>query len=167
MKEQIDKDYLLSMHAALGEMHSTIISARFAVAGLYIAASAFLVTALPSDGKPAFITASWIALFGLSLTFALWLLEIRNVCLLENLDDRGQLIEDEFKASASLGFFHLMANQTIGPKIPFFPRKASWSCIPYGKKAKPIVSYIFSHSTGLSLVYLFGVIFWIRVLWIS
>ena len=167
MEKQIDKDYLLSIHAALGGMHSTIISARFAVAGLYVAASAFLVTALPSDGTLVFITASWIALLGLSLTVALWLLEIRNVCLLENLDDRGRFIEDEFKSCASLGFFHLMANQPIGPKIPFFPRKASWSCIPYGKKAKPIMSYIFSHSTGLSLIYLFGVIFWGRILLIS
>ena len=163
----MDKDYLLSIHASLGGMHSTIISARFAVAGLYVAASAFLVTALPSDGTSVFITASWIALFGLSLTFALWLLEIRNVCLLENLDNQGQFIEDKFKSDASLGFFHLMVNQPIGPRIPFVPRKAYWSCIPYGKKAKPIMSYIFSHSTGLSLIYLFGVIFWARVLWIS
>ncbi len=165
-EEQMDKDYLQSIHAALSGMHNTVISARFAVAGLYMAASAFLVTALPTNHTQTFLPASWIALLGLSLTFALWLLEIRNVCLLENLDSRGQVIEDKFKHDDSLGFFKLMDDQYVGPRIPFVPRKVRWSYIPYGEKAKPIVRYMFSHSTGLALIYLFGGIFWGCVLWI-
>ena len=166
MEEQIDKDDLRSIHAALAGLHSTLVSARFAVGGLYMAASAFLVSALPDDGTQVFPSAWAIALFGLLLTVALWLLEIRNVCLLENLDKQGRVIEGGFKVDDALGFFRLMADQPVGPRIPFVPRKALWSSIPFGKKAKPIVRYIFSHSNGLSMIYLFGGVFWGCGLWL-
>jgi len=155
-----DSDDLRSVYEALSGLHDTIVGSRFAVAGLYMAALAFLVSTLPENETAALVPTSGIATLGLVLTLALWVLEIRNVCLLENLDEQGRSIEATFRIKEDLGLFRLTHDQPKGPKLPLLRCR-----LPYRGKAKQISSWLFSHSTGLSLVYLLGGCFWCWVLW--
>lgn len=93
----------------------------------------------------------------MALTLALWILEIRNLCLLENLEDRGRSIESELKVSEELGLFWLMLKQPEGPRVPFIRWRLPYT---HNSKAKEVITYIFTHSFGLSMIYFLGIAFW-------
>ena len=148
-------------YGVLGRLHSTVISTRFSIAGLYIAALAFLASSLPSESASGTISGIGIAWLGVGLSVALWTLEIRNHCLLINLEERGRKIESKIYIGRDLGLFQLMENQPLGPRIPFLRVH-----MPYarGSVSRRIVAYIFSHSTGLSMLYVLGIVFWVWIL---
>ncbi len=156
-KIEIKKEDILHMHSALSEYHSTIVSSRFAVAGLYMAGTAFLVQVIFAESILLF-TKYTIATFGLILTIAMWLLEIRNVNLLDNIGDSGRDIEKKLnlKKEDNFGFFLLMKDQEIAPRLPFIPKERKFSTFPSNK----VVKYFISHSFGLSLIYFSSLVFW-------
>lgn len=159
--EQNSPDSLRTIYSTLGSLHSAIVSTRFAIAGLYIAALAFLVSSLTSDSDVISIPNYCIALLGIGLSIALWILKVRNHCLLVNLEKQGREIESILKITSKYGLFQLMESQPDGPQIPFLKIQ-----FPYKNEGCPkeVVKYIFTHSFGLSLVYLLGTIFWMTIL---
>ncbi len=148
---------LQTVYSVTGNYHDTLVGIRFTVAGLYLTASAFLATIIYQNPTPSKSVVLISSVFAIILTILLWLMEIRNSCLLENLDDLGKKIEDKFELDNQKGFFDVMKKQDIQPCWPFGP---------FGKKEfrKELPSFlkpIVSHRVCLSLIYITTGLFWV------
>ena len=150
-----EKNDLIAVYSAVVDYHNNLVHMRFTVAGLYLAASGFLIGAL-FNGCDWCGTKLSVSLLGLILTVIAWLLEIRTYQLLENLGNKGIEIESKLKLGDVQGFFALMSHQPISPRLPFIKTRLSW--------CPKIVRYIISHSLGLDLLYLCITVFWILIL---
>ena len=157
MSDYNKQDDLLAVYSAVVDYHNNLVHMRFTVAGLYLAASGFLVGAM-------FSSSDWhgtklsVTLLGLSLTAIARLLEIRTYCLLENLGDKGSEIERKLQLDGIDGFFALMSKQTIPPRCPFTRIPLTWN--------PKVIRYIVSHSLGLDLLYLCFAMFWTLTLFV-
>lgn len=155
MSDDYEQDDLLAVYSAVVDYHNNLVHMRFTVAGLYLAASGFLVGAL-------FVGRDWcgtklsVTLLGLTLTAIAWLLEIRTYCLLENLGSKGIEIETKLRLGGIQGFFALMSKQPLSPRLPFIRVRLT--------RCPKFVRYIVSHSLGLDLLYLCLAGFWVFIL---
>ena len=150
LDEQAD---LPAVYGAIVDYHNNLVHMRFTVAGLYLAASGFLVGAMFGEsewnGKKLSVT-----LLGVILTAIVCLLEMRTSCLLDNLVAKGADIEKKLKLNYTHGFFALMSDsQRILPR---------WPCTKIYIKGPPkLIRFIISHSFGLNMLYLCFAVFWI------
>ncbi|MDP2755574.1 MAG: hypothetical protein Q8P40_14450, partial [Nitrospirota bacterium] len=145
MSDDYEQDDLLAVYSAVVDYHNNLVHMRFTVAGLYLAASGFLVGALFS-GRDWCGTKLSVTLLGLALTAIAWLLEIRTYCLLENLGSKGNEIETKLRLGGIQGFFALMSKQPLSPRLPFIRTRLT--------RCPKFVRYVVSHSLGLDLLYL-------------
>jgi hypothetical protein len=148
----IEKSDLHDVYNAIVGYHNNLVHMRFTVAGLYLAATGFLVGGMDKVSQD---ISQIIPLLGLALTAIAWLLEVRTYTLLENLGKKGLEIEGNFALGEVNGFFKLMERQPLAPRLPFirvritvFPR---------------FVRYIVSHSFGLDLLYGVIALFWLYI----
>jgi len=155
MSDDIEQDDMLAVYSAVVDYHNNLVHMRFTVAGLYIAASGFLVGALFSGSDWCGAKLS-VTLLGLTLTAIAWLLEIRTYCLLENLGSKGIEIETKLRLGGIQGFFALMSKQPLSPRLPFIRIRLN--------RCPKFVRYVVSHSLGLDLLYLCLAVFWVFIL---
>lgn len=155
MSDDINQDDLLAVYSAVVDYHNNLVHMRFTVAGLYIAASGFLVGAIFSGCNWGGVKLS-VTLLGITLTAIAWLLEIRTYHLLENLGSRGIEIEKKLRLGGIQGFFGLMAKQPLPPRLPFIRMRLT--------RYPEFVRYVISHSLGLDILYLCLAMFWVFIL---
>jgi hypothetical protein len=145
-------------YEAIVDYHNGLVQTRFTVAGLYLAATGFLVSAWfngvgPLSGRA--VAAYYvIPILGATLTAACWILEIRTYQLLENLAERGRTIEQRLGILPELTLFELMRRQPKQARLPFLKLEAPrflW------------VQYFLSHSFGLNALYATILLFWLLV----
>jgi hypothetical protein len=153
-KAEGDPENLRTLYNAIVAYHNDLVHMRFTVAGLYLAGSGFLAGAAFSDSDWPYITIV-VPILGFAISLIAWLLEIRTYHLLENLCIRGKGIEKKLKISQGDGFFNLMVEQPMGPRVPFSE---------FRLPPKRIIQYFISHSLGLSLLYSCFGLFWITLL---
>jgi len=147
---------LSTIYDAIVGYHNTLVQVRFTIAGLYLAATGFLVNSWFStvNQKSNYIL---IPFLGISLTLICWLLEVRTKHLLKNLGERGIMIEKRMYLDY-IGFFELMGHQPFPAQWPF-----KKSDIPSSEFSKCIVS----HTFGFNLIYVVILIFWIVIFFTS
>jgi hypothetical protein len=140
-----DPENIRTEYTALSSYATTIVTFRFTLLGFYLAAAGLIIGSPPSKGKA-------VLLLGLSVS--LWLLELRNRSLLDNLSYRGMQIERKY-----WGYRGLMAYDPFfchqnkrkpeddpeagSPPDPDYPKVWTW------KMKIPV-----SHTQGLDLTYL-------------
>jgi hypothetical protein len=146
---------LPTIYGAIVDYHNGLAQVRFTIAGLYIAATGFLVNSWFSiNHQKSIHSYILIPILGITLALVCWLLEIRTYQLLDNLATRGYEIEKNMNISSDIGFFALMNKQIKRARWPFFKKE-----LPNRKFFKCIVS----HSFGFSLLYLVIFLFWVIV----
>lgn len=149
-------------YESITNYHNGLVQARFAVAALFMTATAFLVQAATNcakNGNNPEINHK-IIILGICVTIACWMLELRNESLLKNLAVRGLEIEKNYNISEKEGFFHLMSNaQPHGIRIPFLCTELGDECrLP---NSCWFVRYFFSHNFVLNAIYVSFLIYWI------
>jgi len=142
---------LLTMYNAIVDYHNALAQVRFTIAGLYLAATGFLVNSWFSKvGQIS--NYLFIPILGILLAMGCWLLEIRTYQLLDNLGTRGLEIEKKMNISSDIGFFALMNKQTQSAKWPFCHKELpKWE----------FIKYIVSHSFGFSFLYSVIILSWL------
>ncbi|OOO01903.1 MAG: hypothetical protein USCGTAYLOR_01915 [Chromatiales bacterium USCg_Taylor] len=156
-------------YQAVVDYHASIVSSRFTIAGLYVAATGFVAAAVFAADT------TWWARFGgsafaLWLTVCLWILELRSRALFTNVAHRGIDIEhrcwglvdgDWYAGFFSRQYKEPPAADPNGPEElhrrsePDRPRLA-WASKPMSIR----LSRFISHSMGLDLLYAGGLLFW-------
>ena len=163
-----DPENIRAEYAAIVAYHSSTVSSRFTVAGLYIAAMGFLASVVLHKDTPWLTRAAGSAL-AWWLTICLWILELRSRALYTNLAHRG--IEIEHKHWGLIdekwysGFFSRQykeppTDKVLKQRVPEKPSldrpKIAWMKKPLSEK----VSRFISHSWGFDLLYAGGGVFW-------
>ena len=149
-KQSTSTDAIKAAYAAIVAYHNSLVQTRFTITGLFLAANGLLAGGLFQTGAselPKFA----IPVFGLALAIICWFLEVRTYQLLENLGKRGLDLEDHLGLQKTHGFFSLMSNQPIGPRL--LPTRLR---LPASK--------LFSHSFGFALLYTIIALFWVYML---
>lgn len=170
-----DAENIRQEYSAVVGYHGALVSSRFTIAGLYVAAIGFLAGAVLAKD------ATWAARAGGSalacwLTLSLWILELRSRALFSNIAYRGvdiehnhwKLVEEKWYD----GFFsrqykeppnYEQDNEALARRLePDRPR--------FGWSKKPIsitLSKYISHSMGLDLLYAGSGAFWLVLFIIS
>jgi len=156
-------------YQAVVDYHTAIVTTRFTIAGLYVAAVGFLAAAVFDTNTywQARLASSALALW---LTVCLWVLELRTRALFENLAHRGIDIEHRLWGLTNeewyKGFFSRQYKEPPGADVnqegdlprrrePDRPRLA-WASKPMSIRLSRFVS----HSMGLDLLYAGGLAFW-------
>jgi hypothetical protein len=147
-------DDLRASYAAIVDYHNTLVQMRFNVAGLFLAANAFLASGFFQSTRSTFLVYG-LPTLGLVLAALCWLLEIRTYQLLDNLGNRGLNVESVLKLDDRYGFFSLMGHQPIGPRLLITRLR-----LPVTKQ----VRYFVSHSFGLGVLYGAVGVFWLVAL---
>ena len=132
---------------AIVDYHNALTQTRFTVAGLYVAATGFLINSWFS-GLVSQKLYDFIPLIGLITTWVCYILESRTYRLIYDLGVRGLKIERQLHVGLDIGFFALMKRKTPPPKfrqrIQEFVRKR-----------------IISYSFALNVIYISFLIFWL------
>lgn len=156
-------------YQAVVDYHASIVSSRFTIAGLYVAAVGFMAAAVFAGDTTwsARLAGSALALW---LTVCLWVLELRSRALFTNLAHRGIDIEHRYWGLVNEewfnGFFSRQYKEPPGAdanrpgeldrrREPDRPRIA-WTSKPMSIRLSRFISY----SMGLDLLYAGGLIFW-------
>jgi hypothetical protein len=143
-----NQDSLRATFNAIVDYHNKMALNRFTIAGLYLAATGFLVNswfAMSTSSSTAFA----IPLLGLAFTAVCLMLDIRTYQLMRNLWQRGDLVEKGLVPDPQKRFFDLMKHQPLRPELPF-----------WGPELPPVVS----HSLALAVLYSITSLFWIYAL---
>lgn len=175
-EKQYCPDDARAEYQAVADYHSSIVSSRFTIAGLYVAAVGIVAAAVFNADTNwwARLAGSFLAMW---LTLCLWILELRSRALFTNLAHRGIQIEHDYwhlKGDHWYdGFFSRMYKEPPGfdPDAPQqLPRRIgpdrpriAWSARPMSVRLSKFVS----HSMGLDLLYGGGMVFWAVLLVVS
>jgi hypothetical protein len=101
-----------------------------------------------------------IPLLGLSITLAVWFLELRTAALLANVVQRGAELESAMGIGAENGFFKLMTSpQPLGVQIPFLRTRV--------RNSSRGLRYVTSHRLWFEAIYVSFIAFWINALWVA
>jgi hypothetical protein len=142
-------------YTVLSSYATTVVTFRFTLLGFYLAAAGLIIGSPLSKGKAALL---------LGLSFSLWLLELRNRSLLENLSYRGMQIERKYwgyRGLMSYDPFFSHMNKTKPEDDP----EASESPPPdYPKVWNRKMKIPVSHTQALDLTYLLIALY--ALLWI-
>ncbi|MFZ5822501.1 MAG: hypothetical protein ACOYYJ_21630 [Chloroflexota bacterium] len=150
-------DDLRASYSAIVDYHNNLVQTRFNVAGLFLAANAFLASGFFQRDQNTFPKYT-LPTLGLVLTIICWLLELRTYQLLSNLGTRGLELEAELHIAEQHGFFALMRTQPIEPRLLILRHRL-------GKGR--FIRFIVSHSFGIGALYLAVGIFWVIALVIA
>jgi hypothetical protein len=162
-------DDVRAEYQAVVDYHASIVSSRFTIAGLYVAAVGFVAAAVLAGDT------TWTARLGgsalaLWLTGCLWVLELRSRALFTNVAHRGIDIEHRYWGLVGdewmNGFFSRLYKEPPGADAnnsgaldrrsdPDRPRLA-WASKPMSIRSSRFIS----HSMGLDLLYAGGLVFW-------
>ncbi len=133
-------------YRALVDYHINMVQLRFTIAGLGFAANGFLISAFFQQYQASLLIRLGIIIPGIALTLVCWLLEIRTVQLLLSLQGKGKNLEALLRLNQDQGFFQIM---DVDAKIPQL------------KPVKAAVSSLFSHRSGISVLYGIFILFWL------
>jgi len=162
-------DDVRAEYQAVVGYHASIVTSRFTIAGLYVAAVGFLASAVFATDTtwPACLAGSALALW---LTVCLWVLELRSRALFTNVVHRGIDIEHRYWGLTGdewyNGFFSRQYKEPPAAdaekpgelhrrKEPDRPHLA-WASKPMSTR----LSRFISHSMGFDLLYVGGLVFW-------
>ena len=149
-KQNTSTDAIKAAYAAIVAYHNNLVQTRFTITGLFLAANGLLAGGFFQAGKSELPRFS-LPVLGLTLAIICWILEVRTYQLLENLGKRGLDLEDRLGLQKTHGFFSLLENQPIGPRL--LPTRLR---LPASK--------LFSHSLGFALLYTIIALFWVYLL---
>jgi len=176
MKEAYGPEEARAEHKACVDYHTALVNSRFTITGLYVAAMGFLASALFKQDVDWSMRAAG-SILACWFTICLWILELRSRALFTNIAHRGIEIERRYwgltEKELQSGFFSrqhktplkhdeekaTQAYRRANPDRPYL----GWSNKPLSTK----ISRFISHSLGLDLLYLGGLIFWYAALCIS
>ena len=154
IKPSVTSDDVRVVYGAIVDYHNNLVQMRFTVVGLFLAANGFLASGYFQPNISA-LHRFFLALLCLGLTIICWGLEVRTYQLMENLAARGTELEKSFDLNKDKGFFALMANQPIGPRL----MPTHFRLPAYNVKKNP-----FSHSNMIGLLYVVIGLFWLIML---
>ena len=146
---------LRTILTAITHEYAALARMRFTIAGLYLAATGFLAStwfAGLSDG----ISSRYylIPALGFVVTLVCWLMEIRTLQIIQNLENKGAAIEKRLNVDGKLTLFMMSGGYPVPPKVPFTSR------IPVPSLLRRFVS----HSFGLNTLYASIAAFWVLAL---
>jgi hypothetical protein len=103
-------------YAAIVNYHNNLVQMRFTILGIFLAtngvlATGFFQSSLSMQSLPG------LKLIGALLASLFWIIEVRTYQLLENLGMRGLDIEKHLGFHNDQGFFSLMDDQPIAPRL--------------------------------------------------
>jgi hypothetical protein len=150
-EEALSQDDLRASYSAIVDYHNNLVQMRFNVAGLFLAANAFLASGFFQSAQ-ATLPGYALPALGLVLTCVCWLLELRTYQLLDNLVHRGLELETALNIAERYGFFSLMRSQAIGPRLLIVRKRLPVS---------GFIRYIVSHSFGIGALYGAVGLFWL------
>jgi hypothetical protein len=162
-------------YAAVAEYHGHVVNSRFTIAGLYVAANGFLVSAVLSKD------ATWVgrlagALLAVWVTGCLWVLELRSRALFTNVAHRAIEIEHEqwglTGQHLNRGLFGRQYKEppgtsAEGPGGEHLHRRQDPDRPRLGWARRPLPTWVsrrISHSMGLDLLYAGVGVFWAAML---
>lgn len=160
-------------YSAITSYHTSLVTSRFTIAGLYVAAIGFIASAVLSNGATDFAKI-FGSLFAIWLTICLWILELRSRCLYGNVAHRGIEIEHEYWGlkgqSWYRGFFSRQYKEPPSQddqeknKVPPQPAPDA-PRLGWARKPLPeAISKYVSHSMGLDLLYAGSAVFWFGII---
>jgi hypothetical protein len=146
---------LRTIHDEITHMYAALARMRFTIAGLYLAATGFLASTWFA-GLRGGISASYylIPALGFVVTLICWLMEVRTLQLILNLEHKGAQVEQRLKVDGKLTLFMMRAGYPLPPRLPFTAR------LPVPK----LLQRFASHSFGLNALYASVAVFWILAL---
>ena len=148
-KRDPTRDDLRQSYAAMVDYHNNLVQLRFTVVGLFLATNGVLATDFFQSSLSIF-SFPVLQAIGFLLAVFFWLMEVRIFQLLENLGARGLDLEKQLDIRKNQGFFFLMEDQPIGPRLlPTSVRLSS--------------NRFFSHSVWISLLYALVGLLWLIV----
>lgn len=144
-EQKPDPEDIRTEYTALSSYFTTVITFRFTLLGFYLAATGLIVGGGLSREKAGLL---------LGLSIALWLLELRNRSLFNNLAERGMQIEREYwgyrgkKAYDPFYSHHMKARprndpEAGNPPAPDYPKIWNWT-----------VKIKVSHTQAFDLIFL-------------
>lgn len=167
-QEECRQGNLRTEYAALASYHGTVVTFRFTVVGLFLAAAGLLIS---TDKIECEVKA--LALIG--LTLPVWIIEVRNRTLLRQLTTRGMQIEmlwGYWGGRPFEPFFQRMISdkgrmRKIDPKFdkgfrdikPPPPEPLDWFCwrgIPYSSRT---FMRVLSHTFAIDLLFLLTLLY--------
>lgn len=157
-------------HRACVDYHTALVNSRFTIAGLYVAAMGFIAGAV-FKGEITWDFRAAVSLLACWLTVCLWILELRSRALFTNVAQRGIEIERRYwkldGENIMAGFFsrqHKLPADTVAVESSTAPRRARPDRPVLGWRPNEALSErwarLVSHSMGLDLLFLGGLIFW-------
>jgi len=139
-------------YSAIVDYHNNLVQIRFTVVGLFLAANGFLASGFFQTNTNELVNAKFILpILGLLLTSSCLIIEIRNRQLFANLQFRGNHLEEYLGLQNDQGFFSLMENQPIGPRVFGKPK------LNRGKRDS---RHVLTQTVGIALIYLIIFVFW-------
>lgn len=103
-------------YQAIVDYHNNLVQIRFTVAGLFLVANGVLATGI-FQPSPSRLTWYALPILGMFLAIICLILEVRTYQLLKNLGDRGIKLEEYLGLNEDQGFFYLMRDQPIDPRL--------------------------------------------------
>ena len=147
---------LRAAYAAIADYHTSLVQTRFTIVGLFLAANGFLAIGFFQSGAPALARIA-LPVIAIVLTVICWVLEVRTYHLLENLAVRGLELEKLLGYREDQGFFSLLKYQPVRARLIPIPFR-----LPNVKG-----ELIFSHTAGISLIYIIIGLFWLVMLFLG
>jgi hypothetical protein len=147
-----DKSYLQTEYSALSSYFNTVVTFRFTTLGFFLAALALIVASEVTRGK---------AILLMVITIALWLIELRNRTLYDNLGERGMQIERtywEYKGKHAYEpfFSHMFKKKPVDDKNAEEPPPLDH---PKWLNGRIEIPFAPSHGLGLDLLYFAVVVY--------
>jgi hypothetical protein len=150
-----NSENIRAAYSAIVDYHNNLVQIRFTVVGLFLAANGFLASGFFQTTPDKLVIAKVILpIIGLLLTLFCMGIEVRNRQLLDNLAARGKDLEMNLSLKNYQGFFSLMENQPIGPRI--FGKRLQNRAYDFSK-------HVLTQTIGIKLIYICIFFFWLII----
>jgi hypothetical protein len=150
-------------YAAIVSYHNALVTARFTVAGLLIAGSGFLASAVFKT-ELSFAAKTAGATLAMWLSLCVWVLELRSRALYRNIALRGVQIEHEKWSLVGSewqdGFFSRQYKTIPGEQSPAGPSSIDIPTV-FGYRLPQRLARLITHSAGFDLLYGGSAVFWL------
>ena len=146
---------LRTVLSAIAHDYAALARMRFTIAGLYLAATGFLASTWFAGLRDGISSAYYlIPALGFIVTLICWLMEIRTVQIIQNLEYKGAEIEKRLRVDDKLTLFMMSKGYPLQPRLPFSRG------VPMPRALRRFVS----HSFGLNSLYAAIASFWVLAL---
>ncbi len=162
-----DPEDIRTEYKMLSSYHQSLVNSRFTIAGLFVAATGFLIGAFVNNDI-SLINRMLISGFGCWLTLCIWVLELRSRSLFTNIAMRAVDIEHKHWNLVGHEWYSGLYNRQY--KIPIeqtnnidYLRRQNPDRPSFGWTKQPIpesISKYISHSIGFDLLYFGSETFW-------